>query len=479
MAFRHHLLVVCCCALSGSAFGTLTDGLAAYYDFESGLDDQSGHARHLVTATGTPEAAWAGGTVTRGASSVDRSTLLAGNALNLVDVDNDVLKAPLGSGPSTAAAGTYDLGDTFTISAWHLLAPLPDNTSTRYFVFEGEDNFDVSWGISSGDTYVAYVAQTTAGSLSLPRLAWQHVVHVFNTSGNEMTIDLYVNGQFVDSMSAPAVDMDVDRIVIGDARDSAGDREWDGLLDEIAIWERALSPVEIREVYERGQAGLGVLTDPVAAGKAILSLAAEPAGGGTVSPAWALVNTGSVQTVEARPTLGWRFTGWSGAFAGQTATFSHTVTSSVNAVASFERDLTDPDDDGLTTHDELVLHGTAPDQSDSDDDGIPDGKEILVTHTDPRADDAALLATLGNAFSAATSGRLALTPTDGREIGGSMQVSVGFLQSTNGVSWSAVTLDQAVLDTFSPGARLRLRFPMQPDAPGVWRIFSHAPDGEH
>ena len=82
MALYRHLLVVCGCALAGSAFGALTDGLAAYYDFESGLEDQSGHARHLVTATGDPEAAWAGGTVTRGASSVDRNTLLAGNALN-------------------------------------------------------------------------------------------------------------------------------------------------------------------------------------------------------------------------------------------------------------------------------------------------------------------------------------------------------------------------------------------------------------
>jgi hypothetical protein len=479
MTLYRHLLVVCGCVLSASAPGALPDGLAAYYDFQSGLEDQSGHARHLVTASGTPEAAWAGGTITRGASSVDRNTLLTGNALNLVDVDNDVLKAPLGSGPSTTAAGTYDLGGDFTISAWHLLAPLPDNTSTRYFVFEAEDNFDVSWGISSGDTYVAYVAQTAAGSLSLPRLAWQHVVHVFKTSGSETTIDLFVNGHFVDSMSAPASDMDVDRIVIGDARDAAGDREWDGLLDEIAIWERALSPLEMREVYERGQAGLGVLTDPVAAGKAILSLAAVPAGGGTVSPAWALVNTGSIQTVEALPTLGWRFTGWSGAFAGQSAAFSHTVTSFVNAAASFERDLTDPDGDGLTTYDELVLHGTDPADADSDNDGLADDDEMFITRTNPRSNNAALLAALDSAFSPATSGRLAMTPAEGHAAVSSVQVSVGFLQSTNGVSWSGVALDQAVLDSLSPGSGFRLRFPIQPGAPATWRVLPQAPDEEH
>ena len=470
MALYRHLLVVCGCALAGSAFGALTDGLAAYYDFESGLEDQSGHARHLVTATGDPEAAWAGGTVTRGASSVDRNTLLAGNALNLVDDDNDVLKAPLGSGPSTTVAGTYDLGGDFTISAWHLLAPLPNNTSTRYFVFEGEDNYDVSWGISSGDTYVAYVAQTAAGSSVLPRLEWHHVVHVFNTSGNEMTINLYVNGQFVDSMSAPAADMDVDRIVIGDARDLAGDREWDGLLDEVASWERALSAVEVRELHERGQAGLGVLTDPAATGKAILSLTTVPAGGGTVSPAWALVNTGSVHAIEARPTLGWRFTGWSGGFNGQTTAFSHIVTSSVTSVASFERDLTDPDDDGLTTHDELVLHGTDPAEADSDDDGIPDGDEVLRTRTDPRADDSTLLASLTNTFSSAAAGRIALTPAGIVPLGSSARIDIGFQQSPDGTVWSALELTNAVLEPMAPPGRLRLRVPAPSPAAAVWLV---------
>ena len=426
MQRRLHLLA-CLCALSGNVDAGLTEGLAAYYDFESGLEDQSGHARHLTVATGTPEPAWSGGTVTRGAASVVRNTLLAGKALNLVDDDNDVLKAPLGSGPSTTAAGTYNLGGNFTISAWHLLAPLPNNTSTRYFVFEGEDNFDVSWGISSNEIYVAYVAQTAAGSLSLPRLAWQHVAHVFKTSGNEMTIDLFVNGLYVDSMSTPAAGMDVDRMVFGDARDLAGDREWDGLLDEIALWDRALTPVEVRELHERGRAGLGVLMDPATAGKAILSLTAWPTRGGTVSPAWALVNTGSVQTIAAQPTLGWRFTGWSDGFTGRTTAFSLTVTSSVTAVASFERDLTDPDNDGLTTYDEILRHGTDPAEADSDDDGVPDGDEILLTHTNPHADDAALLAAFDNAFSPASSGRLALTPAEGRAAGSGAQVSVGFL----------------------------------------------------
>lgn len=475
MTVRLHLLVLCGCVLSRSAFGALTDGLAAYYGFESGLEDQSGHARHMVAATGTPEAPWAGGTVTRGSGSVDRSTLLAGNALNLVDEDNDVLKAPLGSGPSTTAAGTHDLGGSFTVSAWHLLAPLPGNASTRYFVFEGEDNYDISWGISSGDTYVAYVAQTPAGSASLSQSAWHHVVHVFKTSGLEMTIDLYVNGLFVDSMAAPASGMDFDRIVFGDARDLAGDREWDGLLDEIALWSRALTPVEIRELHERGRAGLGVLTDPATVGRGILFLDVEPAAGGAVSPAWALVNTGAVQTIEAIPSAGWRFTGWSGGFHGQPSAFTHTVASSVTAVALFERDLNDPDTDGLTTYDELVLHRTDPFDADSDNDGIPDDDEIFLIRTDPRSDDAGLFAALDNAFSAATAGHLALTPAGINASGLSAQIEIGFNYSLDMMMWAELELSSAVLEPIDPPGRLRLRAPAPSAVKDVWLIRPEMP----
>ena len=469
MRRRLHLLA-CLCALSGNVGAALTDGLATYYDFEAGLEDQSGHARHMTVATGTPEPAWAGGTVIRGAATVDRNTLLAGNALNLVDDDNDVLKAPLGSGPSATTAGTYNLGGHFTLSAWHLLAPLPNNTSTRYFVFEGEDNFDVSWGVSSGDTYVAYVAQVTAGSSVLPRLEWHHVVHVFNTSGNEMTINLYVDGQFVDSMSAPARDMDFDRIVFGDARDLAGDREWDGLLDEVAIWDRALSASEIREVHARGIAGLGVTTDPASIGKAFLALSASPVGGGMVSPSFGLVNTGAVIAVQAAPSPGWSFNGWMGGFAGQPAAFPHTMAASVDAVATFVPDDSDADLDGLSAYDEIVRHGTNPGLADSDADGLPDGVELFTTHTRPLAADTALLAELDNAFSPATAGRLALTPAGIAMPGSSPRIEIGFQHSPDGLVWSALDLTNAVLEPMAPPGRLRLRVPAPSPAAAVWLV---------
>jgi uncharacterized repeat protein (TIGR02543 family) len=44
--------------------------------------------------------------------------------------------------------------------------------------------------------------------------------------------------------------------------------------------------------------------------------------------------------------------------------------------ATFAEDARDPDQDGLSNYQELVLHGTDPDNADSDGDGFDDGLEI-------------------------------------------------------------------------------------------------------
>ena len=43
----------------------------------------------------------------------------------------------------------------------------------------------------------------------------------------------------------------------------------------------------------------------------------------------------------------------------------------------------DPDGDGLSTEDEIFVHGTDPYVADTDFDGLSDGEEVNVTHTDP------------------------------------------------------------------------------------------------
>jgi len=238
----------------GSARAQLTNGMWLYYDFEDaaitnvapdGVDYQ-------ITASGSPQSGFGGGEV----NGTDRSTLIVGNALDLVRSTGDYFSVPIGSGLS--APLDANLIGNFTIAAWHYLAPTPgSSTSNRYFVFEATTNYDVSWGTGTGSdplTYTAYNAQSGAVSTPLANGAWQHVVHSFSSDGQTSTLDVYVNGERIGGNTVGASGMDFSAIRFGNNRGSAT-RGWDGMLDEIAIWNRPLSADEAAAVYQLGLDG--------------------------------------------------------------------------------------------------------------------------------------------------------------------------------------------------------------------------------
>ncbi len=83
-------------------------------------------------------------------------------------------------------------------------------------------------------------------------------------------------------------------------------------------------------------------------------------------------------TVTAVPNLGYRFTGWTGDASGTTNPLTITMGADKTVGATFEKDLSDSDNDGLTAYDELVTYGTNPAVSDTDGDGLSDGYELGV-----------------------------------------------------------------------------------------------------
>ena len=470
---RFHILLITA-LLSLRASAALTDGLAAYYDFESDLQDKSGNSRHLAVTGGNPEAGWAGGAVTRNGSSVDRNTLLAGNALNLVDEDTDALKAPLGSGPSSTAGGYFNLGGNFTISAWHYLAPLPSNTSPRYFVFEGESNYDISWGTVSGDSYRVYNAEIGGPTVDLSRNAWHHVVHVFRTVDDLILVTAYVDGIEIGEFSAAASTMDFSRLVLGNAR-SGQDRRWDGLLDEVAIWNRALTPAELGELHARGLAGIGVTESLASRGKGYLYLTPADPFQGTVSGT-GLHDLGEVVPVVSQASAGYAFVSWDGGFTGQPASFNHTVTGSVTATASFAKDLGDSDGDGLSNYDEIAVHGTNPNLADSDGDGLPDADEILVTGTNPIHSDVALLERASEIFGPGHSGAVALRDVHLDAAGSTTNIvlSAGLTGSSDRILWQAVPLTGGDVSIDGSG-RLLLRFPAPSSSVLTYQVLGYKP----
>lgn len=263
------LVSLCFLVAAGASRASLIDGMVAYYNLDStgasGLANQApgatggdatGPTWNVADATGpgfTGNAAY-----NPGDGLSDRSTMLVGNALNVVDANNEFITVPF---------GTTELGASFSISVWTYLAPGTGNASPRFHAFEASTNFDVSWGtVGSGlDGMVAYAGGTLYGAEG-PYVteSWQHTVHAFEQSGANTTLSVYVDGSLLGSaLTVTSASINFSALYFGDARTGAsGDRDWDGMFDEVALWDRTLSDTEASELYTRGSTGQSVIPEP-------------------------------------------------------------------------------------------------------------------------------------------------------------------------------------------------------------------------
>ncbi len=482
-----------CLSLS-AAKADLMSNLMAYYDFEesgvAGLANKApGATQYHGTRGGTLHADWGTGSnatgpgfagdaafASSGASGVsDRSQLLIGNALNFDDDRNEYVELPIGSA---------QLGTSFTISAWHALTPGAANPSGRYHVFESSTNYDVSWGTSNTGntapqpsyTYLAYIGETpnggfgSAGVLTGP---WHHVAHCVSSDGTTTTLRLYVDGLFAGSRTVATANIDFPALHLGRQRTGADDREWDGMIDEVAIWNRALSETEVKEAFLRGVEGFTLGADLAAGGKAFIGVSSSDPALGEVSGT-ELYSINDVAQISAIPRPGSVFTGWTGPFAGRGQFFDHTVTASVDSVANFAPDNADDDNDGLTNYEELVVYFTVPDDPDTDDDLIGDGDEVGETGTDPLVSQlAAVNYILENLCTGGVApGDTVLTRNPANN---TLTVRVAAQASATlaAGSWSDLAPEGAVADGVA--GEFRLQVPATPDAKRFFQVRGDRP----
>ena len=112
-----------------------------------------------------------------------------------------------------------------------------------------DDPFLIEFGISSDGT--AWDT-TTAASASLPVNTWTHIVCVYDGSYKR----IYVNGSEISDGNFPAsyssgVNDTSANFIIGD-QDYSTHRYWNGNLDEMFFFSRALSASEISDIYNNG-----------------------------------------------------------------------------------------------------------------------------------------------------------------------------------------------------------------------------------
>ncbi|MDA7930119.1 hypothetical protein N9B63_04710 [Akkermansiaceae bacterium] len=83
-------------------------------------------------------------------------------------------------------------------------------------------------------------------------------------------------------------------------------------------------------------------------------------------------------TLTATPDPGFLFDGWTGDASGTDNPLDLVMDSNKTVGASFVRDISDADEDGLSAYEEIVIYGTDPALSDTDGDGLTDGYEAGV-----------------------------------------------------------------------------------------------------
>jgi len=89
---------------------------------------------------------------------------------------------------------------------------------------------------------------------------WQHITATYDSG----KMELYINGEYAGSATSadlrPVVS-EYDFIIGANIAPHPPDQSFDGKLDDIAIFNRALTPEEIERIYQDGLAGLGYELD--------------------------------------------------------------------------------------------------------------------------------------------------------------------------------------------------------------------------
>jgi len=169
-----------------------------------------------------------------------------------------------GNGSSTL----FDSTDSFTLAAWMKYSGLPTFGAIAARHDDRRPTFNYAMGVAH-DTFVSVADQAHIGSywlLSNAELVedvWYHVAYVYDST----SMTLYVNGQEQGSASFgySGVGDSIAKFLVGNTGHWPGypdNRYFNGVIDDLAVYNRALTDSEIRDlsvVPVPGAALLGAL----------------------------------------------------------------------------------------------------------------------------------------------------------------------------------------------------------------------------
>jgi hypothetical protein len=151
----------------------------------------------------------------------------------------------------------------FTVSVWvsgpiqtdHRVYCESRSTATQPMFSIGTHQTGVASGLGSVDTYIRNDSNTTSGGHHFHGIAfdetWHHICYVQNSNASPRAI-LYIDGVQDAVLPAPVWPMTIDTTCIGAVQRAASVAWFTGMIDDVAVWSRALDPDEVNFLYSNG-----------------------------------------------------------------------------------------------------------------------------------------------------------------------------------------------------------------------------------
>lgn len=335
---RGTLTIACMALMTGPISAQYSNGLVAYWPFDGDLLDTTDTGAHgtFVPGTGDQELRFAPAQFGDG---VNLNDFAAGAFDQFVTVDQ-------------VDEGTFDFaGESMTVSLWASTPFLSIDNQT--IVAKGSGG---QWRLSraGADSTAAFFGGLGSAATGDPLIHFiddtlmHHIVGVVDAG---VGVKLYIDGQLVGAVNGNAQLSDGDTtLAIGADPGAAGDlfRPWEGVIDDVAIWNRALTGGEIATLYNNGTG--------VSVGEALNPVDTDEDG---MPDFYETTNGLDPNVDDAADDLD-----------GDGLTNLEEFNRGLNPQSE------DTDEDGLTDGSEINEHSTDPTSADSDADGLTDGQEV-------------------------------------------------------------------------------------------------------
>jgi hypothetical protein len=229
--------------------GTLDSGLVGYWTMDGG--DVNWGTNTMTDRSGNGNT----GTMTNMSTTTSPTDGKIGQAFNFDGV-NDIVK--VSSNPALEGLSAL------TISLWMKTPVIGAAVPGRRIVSKSNgataDNYAITYGGSANDENIRFRVTTAGGQQNFDTTTnvvlnkWIHVVGVYNGTDLRVYMDGVLDVTTPVAQTGTITDDDRE-LSFGDHADDGdvSNRNYEGLLDEVRIYNRALSATEVKQLYNQGR----------------------------------------------------------------------------------------------------------------------------------------------------------------------------------------------------------------------------------